>query len=206
MLTIWGRPNSNNVKKALWCAEELGLAYEHIPAGGAFGVVNDPAYRALNPNGLVPTLQDGELVLWESNAIVRYLAARYPDAGLYAADPAERAKADRWMDWTTTTLAPTVGPMVMGLLRTKPEDRDAAAIEAARKRCAAALAIVDKALADAPYLSGATFGMGDIPIGPFVYTWFGLPIERPDLPNLAAWYERLKARPAFQKAVMIPLS
>jgi glutathione S-transferase len=206
MLTIWGRHNSNNVKKALWCAEELGLDYEHIPAGGAFGMVNDAAYRALNPNGLVPTLRDGDFILWESNAIVRYLAAKHPEGGLYPEDPAKRAIGDRWMDWATSTLAPTVGPLTLGWVRTKPENRDLAALEATRQRCAAALAIVDAALAETPYLSGETFGMGDIPMGPFAYTWFGLPIERPELPNLAAWYQRLTARPAYQKAVMIPLS
>lgn len=206
MTTIWGRTNSNNVKKVRWCAGEIGLDYEHIPAGGAFGLVGDPEYRALNPNGLVPTLKDGDLVLWESNAIVRYLAARYAAGTLYAADPAGRALADRWMDWTTTTVAPFMGPIVLGLLRTKPENRDLAGIETARQKAAAALAVADQALAGAPYLSGSEFGMGDIPLGPFAYTWFNLPIERPDLPNLRAWYDRLAERPAYRETVMIPLS
>ena len=206
MLTVWGRNNSNNVKKVLWCLDEIGLPYESIPAGGAFGLTGEAAYRAMNPNGLVPTLKDHDLILWESNAIVRYLASRYAPGELAPADPGERALADRWMDWTSSTVAPAMGPLVLGLLRTKPENRDLAAIEAARTRAAAALAIADQALAETPYLSGEKFGMGDIPLGGFVYTWFGLPIGRPDLPALAAWYDRLTERPAFRKAVMIPLS
>ncbi|SHE54529.1 Glutathione S-transferase [Kaistia soli DSM 19436] len=206
MLTVWGRTNSTNVKKVLWCLEEMGLAYENIPAGGAFGMVQDPAYRAMNPNGLVPTLKDGEFVLWESNAIVRYLAARYAPGDLAATDPGERALADRWMDWTSSTIAPAIAPIIWGLLRTKPENRDPAAIEAARKRASEALAIADEALGRMPYLSGDRFGMGDIPLGCFAYAWFGLPIERPDLPALTAWYDRLAERPAYRKVVMVPLT
>ncbi|WP_018184259.1 glutathione S-transferase [Kaistia granuli] len=206
MLTIWGRNNSNNVKKVLWCAEEIGLAYEAIPAGGAFGLTGDPTYRAMNPNGLVPTIRDGDFVLWESNAIVRYLAARYA-LGTLAPEPATlRASADRWMDWTTSSLAAPFRDVFWGMVRTAPDRRDSAAIEAGRTKCAALLGMADQALAEQPYLSGPSFGMGDIPLGCFVYAWFAMPIERPDLPHLAAWYERLSARPAYRKAVMIPLS
>ncbi|HWJ72795.1 MAG TPA: glutathione S-transferase [Kaistia sp.] len=206
MLTVWGRTNSTNVKKVLWCLEEIGLPYENIPAGGAFGMVQDADYRAMNPNGLVPTVKDGELILWESNSIVRYLAARYAPAVLAAEDPGQRALADRWMDWTSSTIAPAIAPIIWGLLRTKPENRDLAAIEAARKRASEALAIADQALGRTPYLSGDSFGIGDIPLGCFAYAWFGVPIERPDLPNLKAWYARLAERTAYRKAVMIPLT
>jgi glutathione S-transferase len=206
MLTIWGRHNSNNVKKVLWCAEEIGLAYESIPAGGAFGMTNDPAYRAMNPNGLVPTIRDGDLVLWESNAIVRYLAARYAEGSLWPKDVIVRARADRWMDWTTSTFAAPFRDVFWGMVRTAPEQRDLAAIEAGRQKCAALLVMADQALADRPYLSGDAFGMGDIPLGCFAHAWFAMPIERPDLSNLAAWYERLKARPAYAKVVATPLS
>jgi glutathione S-transferase len=105
MLKIWGRQNSSNVRKVLWCAEEIGLPYESIPVGGAFGGTDDPAYRAMNPNGLVPSIEDHGLPLWESNTIVRYLSARYALDVLYPSDPAERAVGEKWMDWTTSTFA-----------------------------------------------------------------------------------------------------
>lgn len=206
MLKIWGRKNSSNVRKVLWCAEEVGVAYENIEVGGAFGQVDEPAYRQKNPNGLVPTLEDGELVLWESNAIVRYLAARYGSGQLYADDPAERARADRWMDWTTSSLATPFRPLFWGMMRTPPEQRDQQAIAAALDRCGALLAIPERALATQPYLSGEAFGMGDIPLGCFIYGWFEMPIERPELPHLADWYARLQQRPAFRRAVMTPLT
>ncbi len=206
MLTIWGRHNSNNVKKVLWCAEEIGVAYESIPAGGAYGGTSDPTYRAMNPNGLVPTIRDGDFVLWESNAIVRYLAARYAEGTLWSPEVTERASADRWMDWTTSTFAAPFREVFWGMVRTPAAERDMAAIEAGRQKCAALLATVDHALAGRPYLSGDAFGMGDIPLGCFAHSWFAMPIERPDLPHLAAWYERLKARPAYAKVVATPLS
>jgi glutathione S-transferase len=206
MLKIWGRKNSNNVRKVLWCAEELGLPYERIDAGGAFGVVNDAQYRVKNPNGLVPLIEDGDFVLWESNAIVRYLCARHADGGLQPAELQARASADRWMDWVTSTLAAPYRTVFWGLLRTAEADRDMPAIEAARTLCAELLAVPEQALATQPWLSGAEFGMGDIPLGCFIYGWFEMPIERPSLPHLEAWYARLRERPAYQRAVMTPLT
>ncbi|MDF3933477.1 glutathione S-transferase family protein [Pseudomonas citronellolis] len=206
MLKIWGRKNSSNVRKVLWCAEEAGLAYERIDAGGAFGVVNEPAYRALNPNGVVPTLEDGDLVLWESNAIVRYLAAQYAADSLYLADPRQRASAEKWMDWTTSTLAAPFRTVFWGTLRTPPEQRDQAAIDAAIETCVKALAVPEQTLASQPYLSGERFGMGDIPLGSFIYAWFEMPIRRPPLPHLEAWYARLRERPAYRVAVMTDLT
>ncbi|MDQ9387904.1 glutathione S-transferase, partial [Serratia marcescens] len=126
MLTIWGRENSNNVRKVLWCAAELGLSYTHINAGGAFGKVNEESYRALNPNGLVPLLQDDDFVLWESNTIVRYLAAKFGDATFYPQDLQARAAAEKWMDWTTSTIVPAFTIVFWGLIRTAPELRDMA--------------------------------------------------------------------------------
>lgn len=207
MLRIWGRKNSSNVRKVLWCAEELALPYEAIDAGGAFGLVDGPEYRAMNPNGRVPVIEDEGLVLWESNAIVRYLAARYaPHSAMYADNLAERAQADKWMDWTTSSLADPFKPLFWGVVRTPAEQRDWVKIEAATQVCAEVLAVADKALAEQPYLSGEAFGMGDIPLGSFIYAWFEMPIERPPLPRLQAWYERLKQRPAYRKAVMTTLS
>jgi len=205
-MKIWGRANSVNVKKVLWCAAELGLSFEHVNAGGAHGVVNEPAYRALNPNGVVPCLEDGDLVLWESNAIVRYLAARYGAGSLYLADPAARAVGDKWMDWATSSFAMPFREVFWHLVRTAPEQRDMALVERSRATCAGLLERVDAALAQTPYLSGAAFGMGDIPLGCFAYGWFEMPIDRPDLPHLADWYARVSARPAYRATVAIPLT
>ena len=206
MLKIWGRKNSSNVRKALWAAEEAGVAYEAIDAGGAFGLVNDPEYRTKNPNGLVPLAEDGELVLWESNAIVRYLAARYAAGDLYPEDPALRARGDKWMDWTTSAFAPVFRDLFWGTLRTPEAERDPAKIAAALARCGELLAMPEQALAEQPFLSGERFAMGDIPLGSFVYAWFEMPIQRPELPALQAWYGRLKERPAYCKAVMTALT
>ncbi|MEL7935780.1 MULTISPECIES: glutathione S-transferase [Pseudomonas] len=206
MLKIWGRKNSSNVRKALWCAEEAGVAYQRIDAGGAFGVVNEPAYRALNPNGVVPTLEDGDFVLWESNAIVRYLAAKYAAGSLYLQDLQQRASAEKWMDWTTSTFAGPFRTVFWGTLRTPPELRDQAAIAAGIEACVEALAVPEQALARQPYLSGERFGMGDIPLGSFIYAWFEMPIQRPPMPHLEAWYARLRERPAYRAAVMTALT
>ncbi|SDT39958.1 glutathione S-transferase family protein [Pseudomonas granadensis] len=207
MLKIWGRKNSSNVRKALWAAEELGLAYEAIDAGGAFGVVDTPEYRAMNPNGRVPVIEDEGLVLWESNAIVRYLLARHaPDSAWYPADPRTRATADKWMDWTSSSFAGPFRTVFWGVLRTPAEKQDWAAINAAIKECDELLNMADHALISQPYLSGNEIGMGDIPLGSFIYAWFEMPIERAPQPHLQAWYERLKQRPAYQKAVMTALT
>lgn len=207
MLKIWGRKNSSNVRKALWAAEELGLAYQAIDAGGAFGVVDTPEYRAMNPNGRVPVIEDDGLVLWESNAIVRYLLARHaPDSAWYPADPRARATADKWMDWTGSSFAGPFRTVFWGVLRTPAEKQDWAAINAAIKECDELLNMADHALISQPYLSGNDIGMGDIPLGSFIYAWFEMPIERAPQPHLQAWYERLKQRPAYQKAVMTALT
>ncbi len=207
MLKIWGRKNSSNVRKVLWCAQELGLQYEAVDAGGAFGVVNEPHYRALNPNGVVPTIEDDGLVLWESNTIVRYLGARYaPGTSWYPEDPVVRAKAEKWMDWTTSSLATPFRPLFWGILRTPPDQQDWVAINAAQKACAQLLSIADEALSSQPFLSGQEAGMGDIPLGCFVYAWFEMPIERPQMRHLRAWYDRLRERPAYQAAVMTALT
>lgn len=206
MLKIWGRANSTNVKKVLWAVEELDLVYQRIDAGGAYGIVNDPTYRAMNPNGLVPVLEDGDVVLWESNTIVRYLVNRYGDDTLNLTDPAARAQAEKWMDWTTSSFAGAFRDLFWGMVRTPEDQRDMVKIKAALEAVGKLFAIVDAALAKQPYLSGDEFGIGDIPLGCFAYGWFEMPIERPDLPNLEAWYNRLKGRGAYQRAVMIPLS
>jgi len=207
MLKIWGRKNSSNVRKPLWAAEELGLAYEAIDAGGAFGVVDTPEYRAMNPNGRVPVIEDDGFVLWESNAIVRYLLAKHaPASAWYPADAQARAAADKWMDWATSSFAGPFRTVFWGVLRTPVEKQDWKAINAAIKECDELLNMANHALISQPYLSGNDIGMGDIPLGSFIYAWFEMPIERAPQPHLQAWYERLKQRPAYQKAVMTALT
>jgi glutathione S-transferase len=205
MLKIWGRVNSVNVKKVLWAAEELGLKYERIDAGMQHGVVQTAEYKKMNPMSLVPTIDDDGFVLWESHAIVRYLAARHGAGSLWPAEPRERGDADRWMDWTFTFQS-QLRTVFWGLVRTPPDKRDMTAIEEARKKCSELLAVPDQALAKRPYLGGANLSIGDIPLGCHVQLWMRMPIERPGHANLARWFERLCARAAFKKTVDIPLS
>ena len=206
MLKIWGRTNSINVQKVMWAVGELGLEHERIDAGGAFGGLDTDAYGRLNPNRKVPTVQDGELVLWESNACVRYLAARYGSGGLWPEDPTPRAMADMWMDWQQTTLLPDMTIVFWGLIRTPEDKRDHAAIEAAAKRLGSIWAMLDERLASRPFVAGEAFTMGDIPVGAACYRYHGLPIGRPRLANVERWYERLKERAPFREHVMLPIT
>jgi glutathione S-transferase len=201
MVTVWGRVNSINVQKVMWALTELGVPHRRIDAGREHGVVTTPEYQRMNPNGLVPTVQDGELVLWESNAIVRYLYAEYGPSRTAG----QLAVADKWMDWTSSRVHPPMRTLFWGHVRTPPERRDAAALEAARTQAAEVLAIADGALTSQAYLAGPDFTMGDVPLGCFVNRWYQLPIERPPRPHLAVWYERLQARPGFREHVMLPL-
>ena len=205
MLKIWGRVNSVNVKKVLWAVEELGLKYERIDAGMQHGVVNTPEYKKMNPNSLVPTIDDDGFVLWESHSIVRYLAAKHGAGTLWPADLKQRADADRWMDWALTFQA-SFRTVFWGLVRTPPEKRDMQAIEEARRKCAELLAIPNAALANRPYFAGNSLTIGDIPLGCHVHLWMRLAIERPAHANLQRWFDRLCTRAPFKKIVDIPLS
>jgi glutathione S-transferase len=205
MLRIWGRVNSVNVKKALWAATELGLKYERIEAGMEHGVTKTPEYLKMNPNSLVPTIDDDGFVLWESHTIVRYLAAKHGAGTLWPTDLKARADAERWMDWAFTYQG-AMRAVFWGLIRTPPEKRDLKAIEEGRKRSAELLAVPEAALAGRQYITGKTFTMGDIPLGCEVQRWMRVPIERPRFPNVEAWFERLRQRPAFVKHVDLPMS
>lgn len=205
MLKLWGRTNSVNVKKALWCIEELELKYERIDAGLQFGIVDTPEYRRLNPNGLVPTIEDHGFVLWESHAIVRYLAAKHGAGRLWPIDLEQRADADRWMDWAFS-FQTAFRPVFWGLIRTPVEKRDARAIEEGCRKSAELLGYLDAALAGRRYVAGEDFTMGDIPIGCHVHLWLRLPIERPRHPYLEAWFARLLERAPYRKVVDIPIS
>jgi len=205
MLKIWGRTNSINVQKVMWTVAELGLAHERANAGMTHGVVNEPWYAEINPNKLVPAIDDDGVVLWESNVIVRYLASKHAAGALMPTDPVARAKAEMWMDWQQTSL-PGLGTMFMGLIRTPPEKRDMAAIRAGQESTEAGLRLLDRYLANRPCMIGDHLTVADIPLGCVAYRWYALPIERPELPNLRAWYERLTKRPAFAQHVMLPLT
>ena len=206
MLKVWGRNNSINVQKVMWTVAELGLEHERIDAGGRFGGLDTPEYGALNPNRLVPVIEDGDVVVWESNAIVRYLAARHGAAGLWPADPALRAQADQWMDWKITSLQPDMTVVFWGLVRTPPEQRDTARIESAAERLGRTFAVLDEHLAGRHFVAGDHLTMGDIPVGAACYRYHALPIKRPPLPGLESWYARLQEREAFHSHVMIPLT
>lgn len=211
MLKIWGRTTSSNVQKVLWLAGEIGLPYERIDAGGTFGVVDTPAYRAMNPNGLVPTIDDDGFVLWESNTIVRYLAAKHAATSIYPTELRARADVERWMDWATSVLAPAITPAFWQLVRTPPAQRDAAAIAASAAKTAQATAILDARLAGRSYLCGDALTLADVVCGINTYRWLNLDFAgaghpRPAQPALQAWYERLAQRPAYRDAVMIPIT
>jgi glutathione S-transferase len=206
MLTVWGRTNSVNVQKVLWTLAELGVEYRRIDAGMKFGVNDTPEYRAMNPNALIPTIDDDGLVLWESNVIVRYLAAKYGGGGLYPEAIEERFRAERWMDWQATALFPAIGPIFSGLIRNAPEFRDPALIEAARIKSEACMAILDAHLASRAFINGDAFTMADIPVGATARRWYRLPIERAPHAHVERWQARLRERPGFRDHVDQPLS
>jgi len=206
MLKIWGRINSINVQKVLWAVDELHIPYERLDAGMQFGVVDEPFYRKMNPNGRVPTIDDDGFVLWESNAIVRYLSARHGAGTLWPSDPKERADADRWMDWASSTLAAPIFPVFWGLIRTPPEKRDDKAIAEGVRKLNAAFEVLEQSLEGRDYVAGAAFTMGDIPVGVHVYRWSALPIDRPVLPRVEGYHRRLQQRAPFKQHVMLPLS
>lgn len=203
MLTIWGRLNSHNVKKVAWLAVELGLDFERIDVGGRFGM--DQAYLAKNPNALIPTIEDGKVVLWESNTILRYLAAQYGGERWCPADPVRRALADRWLDWQFG-YADAQRDAFLHNVRKPEAEREPDLIAASVAASARHLTVMEQHLGKAPWLSGAEFGIGDIPMGVYAYTWFSLPIDRPSFPAIEAWYARIRERPGFAEQVAIPLS
>ena len=206
MLKIWGRNNSVNVQKVLWCCEEMGVPYQRLDAGGSFGVVNTPQYRALNPNGLVPTIEDGPFVLWESNTIVRYLAAKHSAGKLWPEDLKVRAEGDKWMDWQVSMFWPTFRPLFWNLVRTPVDQRDEKAMEESRLKTGEVLGYLDTHLKNRTYVAGDDLTMGDIPMGCAIWRWMALPIERPVLANLQRWFDTLRERPPYKGVVMLPVT
>lgn len=205
MLRIWGRETSLNVQKVLWCCDELNLTFERIDVGGQFGGLDTPAYRAINPNGLIPAMEDDGMVLWEANVIVRFLAAKYGTGSLCPAALGARLQAERWMDWQLCHILPGMITLFFGLIRTPPEKRDNAAIEAARVATEHWWLILDEYLRDRLYLGGDVLTIADIPLGTTAYRWLMLPIARPPVPHLRAWFSRLSTRLPYQRRVMLPL-
>ena len=205
-LRIWGRLTSVNVQKVVWCADELGLGYERIDAGGKFGVNDTPRYLAMNPNGLVPVIEDDGFVMAESNAIVRYLVARHRAAALWPEDLRCRAEVDRWMEWTSTEYTPAMRDAFWQLIRTAPEKRDAAVVEGSRAKGERLSGILDALLGSRAYVAGETFTAADIVAGCAAHRWLNLPLARVPRPHLERWYAALKSRPASRQVTSQLLS
>jgi glutathione S-transferase len=205
MLKVWGRRSSFNTQKVLWLVGELELPHEHIPAGGSFGRLDEPEFRALNPHGRVPVIEDDGATVWESHAILRYLAARYGRGSFWSDDPAARAVVDGWMDWSQTSLQPAfLNGVFWGYYRTPEGQRNWNAINRNLTRCAEYFGLLDGMLQTRPFVTGGRLSLADITIGTALYRYFELDIKRPTLPNVVAWYERLQQRPGFREHVMLP--
>jgi glutathione S-transferase len=207
-LKIWGRANSVNVQKVLWCLTELDLAYERIDAGMAFGKNNEPGYLAMNPNGRVPTLVEGDFVLWESNSVMRYLAMAYGQGSpVYPEAPKRRAGVDRWLDWTLSTVQPVDRPVFWALVRTPLEQRDMAAIQKDVDAEAVVWRIVDAQLAGRRFIEGDDFTLADIALGAYARRWLGVEgVSKPKLAHLDRWFAQFATRPGFVKFIGPPMS
>ncbi|HXY89693.1 MAG TPA: glutathione S-transferase family protein [Xanthobacteraceae bacterium] len=205
-IKVWGRFSSSNVKKVMWLADELALDVERVDAGRQYGVVNTPAYKALNPNSKVPTIEDGDFVLWESNSIMRYFCMKYGGEAFYPADPATRADIDRWLDWSLSILVPVESPLFLGTIRTPPEKQDKAMIAASTEKLADIYGILERRLAGRDYLV-KDFSIADIGLSVFADRWLRNPYlpARPPSPQLSAWIARIRPRHGFQKFVDVPL-
>ncbi len=206
MLKVWGRLSSVNVQKVVWCADELGLAYERVDAGGAFGLTRTPEYLAMNPNSLVPVIEDDGFILYESNAIVRFLAARDSPGGLWPRELRKSADVDRWMEWQSTSFTPAMRDIFWQLVRTPPEKRDAHAIEASRSECERLAAILDAHLAQSRHLTDNGFTAADIVVGCAAHRWLNLPTAREPRPHLQRWYDEIRSRPGARHVTSLALS
>ena len=206
MLKIWGRMSSINVKKVVWTAQELALDFQRTEAGGLFGVVRTPDYMALNPNSMVPVIEDDDYVLWESNVIVRYLCAKHSPGELYPTDLHERFDAERWMDWQQTTLNPASRPGFWQLIRTPPEQRNDTLMAESNAAVESLMATLDAHLAQHHFMVGDRFTVADIPLACEVHRWFGLPQARQSRPHIERWYASICARQASKGVLDMALS
>jgi len=205
MLTVWGRRSSFNLQKVMWLVGELAIEHRHIEAGGQFGGLDTPEFRAMNPHGRVPVIDDNGTVVWESHAILRYLAARYGRGSFWIDDAAERSRVDQWLDWSQTTLQPDflIG-IFWGFYRTPEPQRNLPAIKESINRCTRHFQLLDRLLSGPTFMLGNQLSLADIPSGTHLYRYFNLEIERPSLPNVDAWYRRLQDRAAYRTHVMVP--
>lgn len=206
MITIWGRANSINVQKVLWALEELGLSHDRIDAGLQYGVNDTPAFKAMNPNGLVPVLKDDDFVLWESHAILRYLAARYGREGLWPKSHQVAARADQWMDWSHSVVWSQLRPVFHHLVRTPVEQRDLSVVAAGTTGLAQSFLLLDQQLQKHPFVAGDVFSIGDIPLALMVYRWSSLVPARPVMLALDQWFERVSNREGYLKHCSAPLT
>lgn len=205
MLKVLGRSSSSNVQKVMWCLAELALSSDRLDVGGAFGGNREEPYLQLNPNGVVPTLIDGDHVVWESNTILRYLGNTRGES-LYPRQPARRSEVDCWMDWQLGTLNNGITPLFQSIVRTPVDQRQPEVVEQHRAATARWMSLLDAALAQREFVAGPTLSLADLALGPSVYRWFELQVERPKQPHLRAWYERMAQRPGFLTHVMVGLS
>jgi glutathione S-transferase len=203
MLKVWGRRNSLNVQKAMWAIGELAIPHEHIDAGGPFGGLDTDEFGQMNPNRRIPVIEDDGVVIWESHAIVRYLAAKYGAGSFWPEDAGVRARSDMWTDWTLADLQPAFIGLFWNLWRTPEDERNWNLIRQGVARSAILFQLLDRHLADKPFIAGDTLTFGDIPAGAQLYRYFELEIDRPHLPNVEAWYERLKSREPYRTHVMV---
>ena len=206
MVRVLGRANSINVQKVMWCAAELGIDVDRHDIGLQFGGNDTPEYLAKNPNGLIPTLEDGDLTVWESNTIVRYLGETYAQGEWALSTSADRARASQWMDWHLSTIHAPLSLVFRALIRTPEPERDMDAVNQAVATVNKFWMVLNGHLAGRNYVLGDSPSVGDIPVGCAVYRWYSMDIERPEMPNLTAWYDRLQARDAYRTHVMMPLT
>jgi glutathione S-transferase len=205
-LKIWGRMSSVNVQKVVWAARELELPFERVDAGGAFGGNRTPEYLRMNPNGKIPLIDDDGFVLWESNAIVRYLAAKHGAGSLWPHDPHRRADADRWMDWQATELTPAMRDAFMQLIRTAADKRSQALVDASNSATETLMTILDAHLGERRYMTGDALTVADIAVGAATHRWLGLPQPKLPRPNVERWYRQLMTRPATAGVLTLPIT
>jgi glutathione S-transferase len=203
MIEVWGRRSSSNVQKVVWALDELGLAFKRHTVGGAFGGVREPSYLKMNPNGLVPVLQDGDITMFESNAIVRYLAARYGEGSLRPTQAKALAAAEQWMEWQQLNVVPPISAIFWNQVRLLPAQRNDKVISDAAAKLMDTLVIADSTLKSSKWFAGDDFSFGDIVLGVLYWRYFGLDCPKPDTPNIKRWFEALQQRPAYQKWIMI---
>jgi glutathione S-transferase len=206
MIRIWGRNTSSNVQKVLWLCEEIGLKFDRTDVGGPFGGLDTPQFVALNPNKSIPVVEDGGTVVWESHAILRFLAARHGSDAIYPTEPAARSQVERWLDWHLGVLAPAITPVFLAYYRTPAAARNETELTRQVAHLTAAMTLLDDAIAERPYIGGKNLTIADVAFGNSVWRWFSFPFSRPKLANLDAWQARVAQRPGHRLHIAQPVS